>query len=272
VSEREEPLPGGNLGGAVRVGDTVRRTTGPWTPAVHALLRHLEATGFEESPRVLGLDDAGREILTYVTGETAEPQPWPAWTRSDVALAQIGGLLRRLHETVGSFCPPSAAVWRFTERGLAPGEIVCHNDAGPYNVVWRDGRIVALIDWDVAGPGPPLDDLAFAAWQWIPLHDPSILDPGWEQPPDVARRMRILSDAYGLAPREREDLLDAIPGRMRASLRRMSAAADAGDAAFVQVREAGYLDDMRRSVVHAETVLASLRQAPSSDDPDRRRS
>ena len=36
-----EPLVGGNVGGAVRIGPTVRRLTGPWTPAVHALLEHL---------------------------------------------------------------------------------------------------------------------------------------------------------------------------------------------------------------------------------------
>jgi hypothetical protein len=38
-------LDGGNAGGAVRVGDTVRRTAGPWTPAVHALLAHLAGKG-----------------------------------------------------------------------------------------------------------------------------------------------------------------------------------------------------------------------------------
>jgi hypothetical protein len=31
-------LDGGNTGGAVRIGDTVRRTAGAWTPAVHALV------------------------------------------------------------------------------------------------------------------------------------------------------------------------------------------------------------------------------------------
>ena len=35
----EIPLGGGNVsGGVVRIGDTVRRPAGPWTPAVHALL------------------------------------------------------------------------------------------------------------------------------------------------------------------------------------------------------------------------------------------
>ena len=52
-----------------RVGDTMRRSTGPWTPAVHALLRHLEAVGFEGAPRVLGSDDQGREVLTFIEGD-----------------------------------------------------------------------------------------------------------------------------------------------------------------------------------------------------------
>ena len=49
----EEQLEGGNVGGAVRVGDTVRRSAGPWTPAVHALLAHLADKGFTGAPRPL---------------------------------------------------------------------------------------------------------------------------------------------------------------------------------------------------------------------------
>jgi hypothetical protein len=54
----------------VRVGDTVRRPLHPWTPAVHALLRHLEALEFPYSPRVLGIDGEGGEILTFLDGES----------------------------------------------------------------------------------------------------------------------------------------------------------------------------------------------------------
>lgn len=261
MTAREEPLPGGNLGGAVRVGNTVRRPTGPWTPAVHALLTHLEGSGFGEAPRVLGIDERGREILTFIEGATAGSQPWPAWTRSDDAVVQIAELLRRFHDAVRPFVPPERGPWRFTARGLAPDEIVCHNDAGPYNVVWRGDRIAGLIDWDVAGPGSPLDDVAFAAWQWVPLHHPSLLDPGWERPPDLARRLVLLCDAYGLAPEARTALLGVIPGRMRASIERMSSAADAGDPAFVRVRSAGYLDDMRLSVAHVRSILPALQVA-----------
>ena len=48
-------------------GETVRRATGEWTPAVHALLGHLRAVGFDGAPRVLGMD-GDVEILTFVTG------------------------------------------------------------------------------------------------------------------------------------------------------------------------------------------------------------
>lgn len=55
--------------GVVRVGDTVRRPLHRNSEFVHALLRHFEAVGFDGAPRLLGVDDQGREILTYVEGE-----------------------------------------------------------------------------------------------------------------------------------------------------------------------------------------------------------
>ena len=69
VVVQEIPLLGGNTSTVVRVGDTVRRNAGPWTPAVHALLRHLERVGFNGSPRALGMDERGREVISFVEGE-----------------------------------------------------------------------------------------------------------------------------------------------------------------------------------------------------------
>jgi hypothetical protein len=37
----------------VRAGGTVRRSAGPWTPNVHALLRHLRDRGFDKAPALL---------------------------------------------------------------------------------------------------------------------------------------------------------------------------------------------------------------------------
>jgi hypothetical protein len=72
-----EPLPGSNgqPTGTIRHGNSILRPAGPWTPAVHALLRHLEQVGFPGSPRVVGdgYDDQGREVLTYIQGQIRPP-------------------------------------------------------------------------------------------------------------------------------------------------------------------------------------------------------
>src|SRR3954447_380457 len=65
-------LEGGNVGGAVRIGHTVRRPTGQWTPAVHRLLGHLRGTGLASVPQVLGLVERGREILSYLPGHVVD--------------------------------------------------------------------------------------------------------------------------------------------------------------------------------------------------------
>lgn len=88
--DTEEPLAGGHVAFVVRVGDTIRRPAGPWTPAVHGLLRHLDAVGFEAAPRVLGLDDKNREVLAYIEGDTLGDPPWPTWVWEDDLLEQIG--------------------------------------------------------------------------------------------------------------------------------------------------------------------------------------
>ena len=80
---------GGNTSTVVRVGDTVRRNAGPWTPAVHALLRHLERVGFTGSPRALGMDERGREVLSYLEGECGEYPLAPHWV-TDEALVAVG--------------------------------------------------------------------------------------------------------------------------------------------------------------------------------------
>jgi hypothetical protein len=47
----ETRLEGGRAtAGVSRVGESVRRATGPWTPTIHAYLNHLEDRGFGGAP------------------------------------------------------------------------------------------------------------------------------------------------------------------------------------------------------------------------------
>ena len=56
VTPPDDPvlLPGGGRSVVHRRGDVVIRDAGAWTPAVHALLRHLEDVGFAAAPRLVG--------------------------------------------------------------------------------------------------------------------------------------------------------------------------------------------------------------------------
>src|SRR5688500_13817911 len=104
------PLTGGQMASVARVGDTVRRSTGPWTPAVHLLLRHLESVGFDGSPRALGTDADGREVLTYIEGEAGffsanRAVPSDLW--SDRVLTEAAAFLRRFHDATVGFTLPA---------------------------------------------------------------------------------------------------------------------------------------------------------------------
>jgi Phosphotransferase enzyme family len=185
----------GRMGGATIVGDTVRKPVGPWTPAVHALLSHLENVGFDGAPRVLGFDDCGREVLTYLVSDARSRIDAP---KSDEALVALGRLLRDFRESVSGFEPPPHACWRLGKT-LKRGQIVCHNDVNPGNVVYRDGKPYALIDWDLAGPGSTLDDFVRAAILFAPLVPDEVCRVwGFDEAPDRANRLGCLCAGYGI--------------------------------------------------------------------------
>jgi hypothetical protein len=126
--DQEQSLPGGNFDNAVvRVGNTVRRRSGPCTPAGHALLSCLAESGFGTSPVPLGIDSQGREVLSYIDGEAGH-YPLAPFMLSDATLMSVGKLLRTLHDLTERFPLPSGAVWQQAAPDPGPVEVVCHND------------------------------------------------------------------------------------------------------------------------------------------------
>lgn len=203
------PIAGGRMtSGIVRRGDRLLRPMGPWSPAVHEYLRHLEAAGFAGSPRVLGTE-SNREVLAFLEGDVAVDPLWqpghgrrlPPYARTDAALRGAAELIRTLHSAAGF--RPAITSYRFDQRPPRPGEVVSHGDLGPWNTVYRDGIPVAFIDWDSAGPVDPLADLAAAAWTFVPLAPPEQLaEAGFDPLPDLPARLRTFVDGYGLAARK----------------------------------------------------------------------
>jgi hypothetical protein len=229
----EEHLAGG-VNQVTRIGGTVRRPTGPWTPAVHALLDHLATAGFDGAPRVYGIDDAGREVLEYIPGDVTEDPP------DGPGLVAVARLLRRYHDAAAGFRPAPDAHWQLPPQ--EPAGTICHGDIATYNCVFRNGLPVAFIDFDTAHPGPPLSDVAYAAYRFVPL------PPAASSPDGAAQRLRMFCDAYGLDEAGRHALPDTVGARLRALVEFMRSQAAAGHVAFQRHLAEG----------HAETYLADI--------------
>src|SRR5215813_5097945 len=218
----EIKLPGGNVGGAIRVGNTVRRQPGPWTPAVHALLNYLHGR-VPAIPLVLGTDDQDREILSYLPGRVIDTDT------ERLSEAQIVSLMRwtrGFHDVVAGFTHPGP--WRFFP--LRHPSLICHNDIAPYNACFAGDELTGVFDWDLAGPSTPLLELAFIAWNCVPLWR----DVGAEL---AADRLKLISASYGeIDPTQ---ILAAVPDRIQLMLDRIPVAAANGDEGMANLMKAG---------------------------------
>ncbi|HET7532662.1 MAG TPA: NUDIX domain-containing protein [Nocardioidaceae bacterium] len=196
-----ERLEGGNVGVTVRIGATVRRATGPWTPAVHALLDHLADEGMPGVPRVLGTDSRGREILEYLPGTIVDVD---RDVLGEARLESIVAWTRLLHDTVAGF--DHQGPWR--HPAVDHPEVVAHNDIAPYNVCFAGDRVAGVFDWDLAAPSTRLMELGLLAWTCVPLFRPT-------DPTAVARRLELIARTYGRYTAR--EILDAAEARVRFS-------------------------------------------------------
>jgi Phosphotransferase enzyme family len=250
VTEAEVRLTGGTLNSVVRVGETVRRPVGPWTATIHALLRHIRSRGFALAPEPLGFDDQGREILSFIPGQTVGwSLPWPDLVRNDDLLEEVGATTALYHRVVTDFRPTALIPWQSGSARLGPEELICHHDLAPYNVVLADGHLRGVIDWDLAGPGSILSELAFVAWQWVPLHGPMVTRLlGWSEPPDRARRLNLLLDAYGLD--DRSGFIDQVKSRITYNRHLMVHKAEEGHAAYESLVQQGHVAGMDEALAY----------------------
>lgn len=189
--EREIPLTGGRITqGVVHIGDRVHRPQCENAGFVHDVLDHLAQKRNPFAPRFLGVDSSGREILSFLPGDV--PGNLGRYTPEQCAAA--ARIIRALHDALRDF------------PGCPDGMTVCHNDLSPCNFTFIDGLPAAVIDWDAAAFGDPLDDLAYAAWMWLDIGNRG------NSAEAVLQGMNAMLDAYG-AP-DRRDLCARMLGQM----------------------------------------------------------
>jgi aminoglycoside phosphotransferase (APT) family kinase protein len=251
--QTEVPLIGeGVTQGIVRIGDTVRRPVRPFTATIQTYLTQLHQAGFSAAPKPLGIDEQGREILSFVPGDVPR-EPLPAETADEKVLIALAQLMRRLHDAAQGWTPPADAVW-----GAIPGaetvhiapvdedaELVSHRDYCPGNVVFRDGLPAALIDFDLAKPTTRIYDIANALYYWAPLLDPADRAPALTHA-DIPHRVAAFADAYGMTDQQRHDLVPLAIRMIQRFHLTMRAAADV-DPVFQGFWENGVKDRMPRA-------------------------
>ncbi|MBV1850812.1 phosphotransferase [Catellatospora tritici] len=238
----EHRLGGGNIADVVRIGQRVHRTAPERGAYVHELLTHLHQAGYGGSPRWHGHDEHGREILDYIDGDVPWRSEQHAALRTPDSLTALARLVRRLHDlTAGTAL-------------AAGGEVVCHHDLSPKNTVYRDGAPVAFLDWDLAGPGRRVQDLAHVCWQWLDL-GPDVTDVD-----TTARLLAVLVDAYGLP--DRRSLLPTVLWWQDRCRRGILDAAQRGVPAMVRLRESGVPQRIGAAhdwtAAHADALTAYL--------------
>lgn len=249
----EHELAGGNLTPVVRVGDTVRRATGPWTPTVHALLRHLAGVAYP-APRVLGIDEKNREMLSLVEGATVYPDH--RHLLDDAGLRRVGGLIAAYHEAQRSFVRPANATWQDAGRDPSGSEeLIAHNDLAPWNLV--AGPTWTFIDWDLCAPGRRHWDLAWA------LHSTAELWEGIGRTDEqTIERMSAFFDGAQVSPAERPRVLALVIERIEHNVKWMRDRAAEGDAAYVRLiadgHDTGWEAGARNVAVHLDRWAAML--------------
>lgn len=257
----QETLSGGvvNAGSVVRTGRQVRRPLPANATTLHALLRFIRAYSDVEAPLPIAIEDRV-EVVEYLPGDVALA-PYPGWANSERALETLGRLLRRFHDATTRWEIPATASWSAAFADPAGGPVICHNDVCIENVVFRDGRAAALLDFDFAAPGRRVWDVAQTARYWIPVTDPELPAAAKRGVTDPIGRLRRFVDAYDLEPDARHQFVDVLLETERAARRFVEAQAAQGVAGFVSMwdeaavqrfdRKMAWIDRQAENIVNA---------------------
>lgn len=205
----------------------VTRPASTWTPTVHAFLRHLRSQGLACVPKPLGIE-GDVERLAVIEGD-AGGGGWKH-QHADDGLRSAARLLRTVHDASIGWDPPDGAVFRAAHiSSESEPSVWCHGDFGPWNVVWRDGEAVGLIDWDFLHQAPRLDDVSYALQWFAPTRDDEMALTWHHFPsvPDRAARIRTFLDAYGEGLPD-FDVAETVATRMEATMALELSLADEG--------------------------------------------
>ncbi|MDQ1614642.1 MAG: hypothetical protein QOJ60_581 [Actinomycetota bacterium] len=156
-----------------------------------------------------------------------------------------------MHDATTAFARSSEHPWQHMVGAPRTGPVICHNDLSPANTIWSSDGAPVFIDWDLAAPGPPIWDLAYAAYRFVPLYDDAACERLGIPVRPRAPRLRRFVAAYGEV--DLSELLDTVEGRPVSLVETARAWAEEGRPGWVDVwrdtggrQWLGSLDHVRR--------------------------
>jgi hypothetical protein len=242
-------LSGGNLTSVYRQNETVLREQKSWSSTIHRILLHLEKVGYTNSPRFIGIDESGKEILSFVQGECKVDYPITNDSNEQLLIIKkVAEMMRKYHDATLSFEITEKDNWMFTYKGPLEKEVICHNDIAPYNVTFVHNIPYGLIDFDTCCPAPRIWDIVYALYRFVPfskkLYD---IEKQTYRNYDVYRdrnfrknSIRVFFDEYGMkCP---HDLFEQMIARLQALSDLIYNEAKNGNSAFSKMIEEGHCD------------------------------
>ncbi len=244
---KEEQQTGGNVSKVWKKGNIILREQKSWSHTVQRLLLYLEKKEFPYSPRFLGTDEEGREMLSYMEGVCMEEYPADSSIRFRIStIRKLGEMLRRYHDITSTFSRSKEDVWMLSYEGKLEKEVICHNDIAPYNVTFINNIPVGLIDFDTCCPGPRIWDIAYALYRFVPLTS-EVYEPetgrkrSYEKGRDAGIRRMCVNDffrAYGIE--KPDDLAEQIVKRLESLADYIASEAGKGNEVFEKMLEEGH--------------------------------
>lgn len=248
--ENKERLTGGNVSSVYRMGNTVRRELKPESSGIHRLLKHLENKNFHYAPKFLGIDEHGKETLSFIEGEAGH-YPLKGYMWSNDVLKEIAKMLRLYHEAVSDF--PLLDEFKPIDNTPQKVEVLCHNDFAIYNIIFNHQKPVGIIDFDVAGPGPKIWDIAYTLYTCLPLsrfylsetaqkiyYNPS------RHASLINQRLKLFFEAYG--EEIPQNFLEIVLLRLEGLCKTIKRKAHEGDLAFQKMIDEGHLTHYQHDI------------------------
>ncbi|WP_442600468.1 aminoglycoside phosphotransferase family protein [Paenibacillus sp. KN14-4R] len=247
---KEELLTGGNVSNVFRSGNTVRRELKPDSTKIHTLLKHLENKGFNYAPKFLGIDEQEREILSFIDGEAGN-YPLKEYMWSNEVLIEIAKMQRLYHDSVRDF--PIDSSWEWLDNTPQKAEVLCHNDFAIYNIIFNNKKPVGIVDFDVAGPGPILWDLAYTLYTCVPLSRFYISEKGERIYYDSLlhaesrkERVKLFFESYG--EKIPKDYIEMVLLRIEGLCNTITRKASEGHHAFQKMIDEGHLEHYQKDI------------------------